>query len=418
MNASSKAGRSRWSCSSGSVASAAASSVGLRQNAAAVSISSSPRRAASRWMRGAQRGVRRPEVGEHLAHALEAELGREVAAAAIDQVVRLVDHQDDVGEVVAGAELGERHVGIEDVVVVADHRLRFARDLEAHLERADLGRLGLLRTRRRAWTSAQVSSSRCTIARGAQLDEVVARVAAVLLVADHLVVGAHARLGAQAHRAEGALGVEQAEHVPGHVLLQVLGGEDEHALVVALRVAQHRVERRHGLAQAGGGLDQQVLALLERLLDALDDLELARARRGVGEDAAARRPGGAPRGARRSVLALADELAEPAAHAGLDRGGRHLEAKPLDRLGADLDQHQLDFDRSVLEPRQHPGVDRGLALVGLAHQRRELARCACTDLISSITRTPSSRRRPSMRPTRWISQPDITSGRSSQTSRR
>ena len=72
--------------------------------------------------------------------------------------------------------------------------------------------------------------------------------------------------------------------MPGHLLLQVLGGEDEDALVVALRVAQHRVERRHRLAQAGGGLDQQVLALLERLLDALDDLELARARRGVGED--------------------------------------------------------------------------------------------------------------------------------------
>ena len=72
------------------------------------------------------------------------------------------------------------------------------------------------------------------------------------------------------------------------------------------------------------------------------------------------------------VLALADELAEPAAHAGLDRGRRDLEPKPFDRLAADLDQHQLDFDRSVLEPRQHPGIDRGLALVGLAHQRREL----------------------------------------------
>ena len=104
----------------------------------------SPRRADQRWMRDAQRRPARAEVGEHLAHPLERELGREVAAAAIDQVVRLVDHQDDVGEVVAGAELGERDVGVEDVVVVADHRLRFARDLEAHLERADLGRLRFL----------------------------------------------------------------------------------------------------------------------------------------------------------------------------------------------------------------------------------------------------------------------------------
>ena len=118
-------------------------------------------------------------------------------------------------------------------------------------------------------------------------------------MADHLVVGAHARLGAQAHRTEGALGIEQAQHVPGHVLLQVLGGEDEHLLVVALRVAQHRIERRHRLAQAGGRLDQQVLALLERLLDALDDLELPRPRRGVGED----EPLGGLRGAPRARAA-------------------------------------------------------------------------------------------------------------------
>ena len=156
-----------------------------------------------------------------------------------------------------------------------------------------------------------------------------------------------------------------------HLLLQVLGGEHEDALVVALRVAQHRVERRHRLAEAGGGLDQQVLALLERVVDALDDLELAGARRGVGE--------GQPLGGFAALLAepallfaLADELAEPAADAGLDACRRHLEAQPLDRLGADLDQHQLDFDRLVLEARQHPGVDRRLALVDLAQQRREL----------------------------------------------
>ena len=70
------------------------------------------------------------------------ELGAVVAAAAVDQVVDLVDHQDDVGEVLVRREGGERDVGIEDVVVVADRDLDAVRQLQADLEGADLGLVG------------------------------------------------------------------------------------------------------------------------------------------------------------------------------------------------------------------------------------------------------------------------------------
>jgi hypothetical protein len=90
-------------------------------------------------------------------------------------------------------------------------------------------------------------------------------------VADDLVVGAHLRLGAQAEGLEVAGGVEQLEHRGRHVLLQGLGGQDVDLLVGEQRRAERRVERRHRLADAGRGLDQQVLAALDRLLHRLDD---------------------------------------------------------------------------------------------------------------------------------------------------
>jgi hypothetical protein len=58
--------------------------------------------------------------------------------------VHLVDHQDGVGEIGLGGEGGERDVGIEGVVVVADRDLHLLLEVEADFERAglDLARRG------------------------------------------------------------------------------------------------------------------------------------------------------------------------------------------------------------------------------------------------------------------------------------
>ena len=76
-------------------------------------------------------------------------------------------------------------------------------------------------------------------------------------------------------------GVDLADDLERHLLLQVLGGEDEEALVVGERVADRREERGGGLSEAGRGLEQEVLAVVEGVLDRGDDLLLARAEVGV-----------------------------------------------------------------------------------------------------------------------------------------
>jgi hypothetical protein len=107
--------------------------------------------------------------------------------------------------------------------------------------------------------------------------------AAIFLVAEDLVIGAHLGLRPQAQGAEGGVLVEQVEHRRRHLLLGVLGGEHEQAFVVRQGVLQGRIEGGDGLADAGGGLEEEVLAVGDGGLDGGEDQLLARAGRGVGE---------------------------------------------------------------------------------------------------------------------------------------
>ena len=68
---------------------------------------------------------------------------REDLARAVGQVVRLVDQQDRFLQVFA-RQVPQRGGGLEDVVVVGDDRVGARRDLELHLEGADLLAPGLL----------------------------------------------------------------------------------------------------------------------------------------------------------------------------------------------------------------------------------------------------------------------------------
>ena len=226
-----------------------------------------------------------PHHLRRLARRVRGELGAVVAAPAADQVVDLVDHQDDVGEVLVGGEAGERDVGVEDVVVVADRDLHPVRELQADLERADLGLAGGVEDGFGLDGGVGVVDPGQHAGRG-QLQAVVLGEAAVLLVAEDLVVGAHLGLRPQAQGAERRLLVEEVEHGGRHLLLGVLGGEHEEALVVRQGVAQGGVEGGDGLADAGGGLQQKVLAVGDGGLDGGEDQLLAGARVAIGEDEA------------------------------------------------------------------------------------------------------------------------------------
>ena len=77
---------------------------------------------------------------EELASALEdrdRDLGRVVFAAAVDEVVGLVDDQHRVAQSVASRQGAEPDGRVEDVVVVAHHEVDLRQEVEADLERAD-----------------------------------------------------------------------------------------------------------------------------------------------------------------------------------------------------------------------------------------------------------------------------------------
>ena len=177
-----------------------------------------------------------------------------------------------------------------------------------------------------------------------KLQAVVLGEAAVLLVAEDLVVGAHLRLGAQAQRAEAPLLVEEAEHGGRHLLLRGLGGEHEEALVVRQGVAQGGVEGGDGLADAGRRLEQQVLAVGDGGLDGGEDQLLAGARLAVGEDEPLGRR--APlRGRGALGLPGVEQAVDTPPDAALERLDVELQRLALGVVAADRDQHQLGAHR-------------------------------------------------------------------------
>ena len=82
--------------------------------------------------------------GQMLPDAIELlfmQLRRVVAAAAVDQVVRLIDDQHAIAVIVLLLIRLEADVRIEDVVVIADDDVRLLDQLQRHFERTDLVRL-------------------------------------------------------------------------------------------------------------------------------------------------------------------------------------------------------------------------------------------------------------------------------------
>ena len=325
-----------------------------------------------------------------VAAALRGQFRAVVAAAAVDQVVDLVDDQDRAREVRVALELRQLDEGVEGVVVVADDDLDLAPEFQADLERADPSALRGGVDRVRLQQTVLLEQSREELA-ALQLDVVVACVLAVVLVADDLVVGAHPRLGPQVEGAEGPFAIQQVDDPVRHRGLSVLRREDEHAQVAGQRLAQDRVQDGRGLAQTGRRLDQQVLALFDGESRPVRDLLLSGPRRVERE----LEPFGgelAPLAVRSGRLVVVDEGIERHPDAGFELFPVELDFETLDLGGADLDQHELGTDcgeavaldvavRRLVGnragavragPAQDPGVDRRLPPVGRQQPGRGL----------------------------------------------
>ncbi len=292
---------------------------------------------------------------QELERALEqgaGQLRRVVLAAAVDQVVRLVDHQHRVAQGVPVDQGSEADGGIEDVVVVADHDVDLGQEVEADLEGAHRvllgGRekgIGVLVLR----AVEQVGDQ----ARAHQLEAVLAGVGAELLVADDLGVGAHLRLGAQLQAAEETL-LHGAHGVDGDALLEGLGGDEVDPLPASERRAHRGVEHRRGLAAAGRRAQEEVALVGERVChcgaDRLLDGAHDRVRKGDAGGGLAE-----PLEACDPALLVCDQpvelLAQPGPHR--IRFPRHLLVTLL--LGDDVDQDQPHC-RRPLGRREHQGV--------------------------------------------------------------
>jgi hypothetical protein len=117
-------------------------------------------------------------------------------------------------------------------------------------------------------------------------------------------------------------------------------------------------------------------AVGDRGFDRGEDQLLAGSRLGVGEAQALGR--GAPL---LEALALrlpaVDERVQPPADHGFEELDVHLQGLALHVVAADGDEHQLGADRDVRGgAAEHPGVEQGLALVHLAHGRRQRSAAA------------------------------------------
>ena len=218
-------------------------------------------------------GLRAPL--EELERALEQDAGqlrRVVLAAAVDQVVRLVDHQHRVAQGVSVDEGSEADGGIEDVVVVADHDIDLGQEVEADLEGAHHVLPGGLEDGVGVLVLRSVEQVRDQ-ARAHQLEAVLPGVGAELLVADDLGVGAHLGLGAQLQAAEQTL-LHGAHGVDGDALLEGLGGDEVDPLPARERRAHRGVEHRRGLTAAGRRAQEKVALVGERVRDRGADLLL------------------------------------------------------------------------------------------------------------------------------------------------
>ena len=183
--------------------------------------------------------------------------GEKICRARSGKVVRLVDQQDRVAQVLA-RQVTERGGRLEDVVVVGDDRVGALGELELDLEGADLLAPRLFEDDVRVVVGVGVAQAPEEV-RPLHLLRVAPGEAAEVLVADDPVVGAHPVLGADLDRVERAL-VHGHERRDRHLLLQGLGRQEDDLPAGREALGEGRVESRGRLARARRRLGEQVLA--------------------------------------------------------------------------------------------------------------------------------------------------------------
>ena len=186
-----------------------------------------------------------------------ADLRRPDGPPAVDEVVDFVDEQERSVEGCRVAQTRERDDGVECVVVVAEDDVGPLRQLEGDFERTDLLGPRLLEDE----VGLQMRSDGeepVDEAGRLELGGVVFRVRAVVLVAEDDAVRAHPLLGPEADRA-GRGGGDRLQGLPKDLLLGRLRGEDVELSPSPESLYEHRQEGRRSLADAGRGLDEELL---------------------------------------------------------------------------------------------------------------------------------------------------------------
>ncbi|MNQ42036.1 hypothetical protein D3C85_557300 [compost metagenome] len=304
---------------------------------------------------------RRGDASEGLEAGL-LEFGGVHAAAALDQVVRLV-HQQGHAPFVEQGQAVQQAAQVEVVVVVADHHVGPAAQFLAQVIGADA-------MRQRGFAHAvlvQPLALQRGLARGRQAvvealgQRAGVAVAGLVRVFAGLVAG-DVFEHPQRHRgflaAQGGQGVQRQAPAGG------LGGEEEQAVQRLLGEGlELRKQGAEGLADAGGGLGHQAVAVAGGAVHRLGQLALAAAKLRVGKAQALERLVAQPAmraflfgpGDEAAALQL-EELTQFIGTAALMKGGFVLAED------VEIDHRQIDLGQAALLAQQ-PAVDLGLGPV-------------------------------------------------------
>ena len=209
---------------------------------------------------------------------LPAEFGREHLPRALDEVVGLVD-QEGIRSRLFQEEAPQIRLGVEGVVVVADHRIRPQRQVQGKFERADpeaarrrgnsLPRPGILLEHGAAGLREAV--------------EMAPGIVTLLGVAGPVWREADLLLGGQrqAFQTQSA-GAQLLQGLFGRQPAGGAGREIKNLGAAAIGDGFDRREKhRHGLADAGGGLDEYASCHPDGAIDRLRHIFLARSEGGV-----------------------------------------------------------------------------------------------------------------------------------------
>ncbi len=294
-----------------------------------------------------------------------------MARPAVDEVVDLVDEEERSVEGGRVAQARERDDGVERVVVVAEDDVGPLGQLERDLERTDLLGPRLLEDE----VGLQVrgdGEEPVDEAGGLELGGVVFRVRAVVFVAEDDPVGAHPLLGPEADRARRG-GGNRLQGLPEDLLLGRLRREDVELSPLPKRLDEHRKEGRRGLADAGRGLDEELLPGAHGPRHGGHHLALARSEAPEREDELVRL-GRLRVGEGELFEELREDGPDSRDEIGLDlvRVPRNRDEARVTRL--DVGQDEPSADRASLRSRDGEEVPLELAREAVEAGRSEKAR--------------------------------------------